>query len=142
MGPGQEGPRGPEEEDVCGDCGDVFEHLLLAFCIILFLHHNTLLGGQGMSSYPLLSKNEGSERGSVLSKVTSQARPQTQVDPDFKILSFLLRPLPLFKLGSGRQAGLESREAWAGHFRQRLGGRDDESSRLQPSTDTLISALP
>lgn len=64
---------------------------------------------------------------------------QVGFDPDFKILSFLLRPLPPFDLGSGRLVGLGEQRGLGGRLKQRLGSRDHESSRLQPSTDALIS---
>lgn len=44
MGPGQEGPQGPEVKCWCGVQNDVFEPLLLAFCIISFLYHSPTPG--------------------------------------------------------------------------------------------------
>lgn len=45
---------------------------------------------------------------------------QVGFDPNFKILSFLLRPLPPFDLGSGRQVGPREQRGLGGHLKQKL----------------------
>lgn len=37
---------------LCGDQSDIFEHLLLALCIISFHHHNHPKGGEGRECLP------------------------------------------------------------------------------------------
>lgn len=69
-------------------------HSSSLFSTYYFISSSQLLGGQ--ESYPTssLSRDEGSERASDLSKVTSQARPPHSSWSELRVPPFLLQLLP------------------------------------------------
>lgn len=100
------------------------------FSMYCFISSSQLLGGR--ESYPTssLSRDEGSERASDLSKVTSRARPPNSGWSELRVPPFLLQLLPPLPrgtraasdLGSRRQTGPGERRGLGGRFKQRLRG--------------------
>lgn len=116
------------------------------FSMYYFMSSSQLLGGKELypaSSLSLHRGNEGSERASDLSKVTSRARPPNSGWSELRVLPFLLQLQPPLTrgtraasdLGSRRQMGPGKRGGLGGSFKQRLSGHNEGNPMLEPSTD-------
>lgn len=118
MGPGQEGPQAPEVKDWCGDQSDVFEPLLLAFCIISFLYHSPpppgVRGAGKCSPSPSYPRLKAQKR--AVSCPRSPAKPGLKpgLILNSRSCHFGSGHFLLLTWGLEGRWGLESREAWEG----------------------------